>query len=98
MPPRKPKPAGAKAKAAPEDDDADLDAVLDAAIRANEAVAGSPAALRLVEYTCGGCGAGQPPLKCGGCAVVRYCGEQCQKAHWSVHKARCRELKVEATA
>ncbi len=26
---------------------------------------------------------------CGGCGVVRYCGEQCQRAHWKAHKRWC---------
>ncbi len=39
-------------------------------------------------------GEGALPLKqCGGCRAVRYCGAECQKAHWrDGHKAECKEL------
>jgi ankyrin repeat protein len=37
-----------------------------------------------------GC-AGAGRKKCTGCKQVRYCGEQCQLAHWPVHKAECKE-------
>jgi ankyrin repeat protein len=35
--------------------------------------------------------------KCTGCKRARYCGQQCQLAHWPAHKAECKqraELKV----
>ncbi len=37
---------------------------------------------------------GALPLKqCGGCRAVRYCGAECQRAHWREgHKAECKEL------
>ena len=47
---------------------------------------------------CGGCGGVDAKKKCGGCGVERYCGEQCQRAHWPTHKARCHELKTEEAA
>ena len=28
--------------------------------------------------------------RCTGCGVVAYCGRECQKAHWKVHKLQCR--------
>jgi hypothetical protein len=28
-------------------------------------------------------------FKCGICHKVRYCSRECQKAHWSLHKAKC---------
>jgi ankyrin repeat protein len=34
--------------------------------------------------------------KCAGCLVVFYCGRPCQLAHWSVHKAECRETMLRA--
>ncbi len=39
---------------------------------------------------------GELPLKqCGGCRAVRYCGAECQGAHWrEVHKAECRALRA----
>jgi hypothetical protein len=36
-----------------------------------------------------GCG-GSGIKKCTGCKQVRYCGQQCQLAHWSLHKADCK--------
>jgi hypothetical protein len=35
-----------------------------------------------------GC-AGAGLKKCTGCKQVRYCGQQCQLAHWAAHKADC---------
>jgi ankyrin repeat protein len=29
--------------------------------------------------------------KCTGCKQARYCGKQCQLAHWPAHKAKCKE-------
>jgi ankyrin repeat protein len=36
-----------------------------------------------------GC-AGAGIKKCTGCKQARYCGQQCQLAHWSAHKAECK--------
>jgi hypothetical protein len=36
--------------------------------------------------------AGQPGVRlqmCSRCKLVRYCGPQCQRAHWRAHKAQC---------
>jgi hypothetical protein len=43
---------------------------------------------------CAACGAraGQPGVRlqmCSRCKQVRYCGPQCQRAHWRAHKAEC---------
>jgi hypothetical protein len=43
---------------------------------------------------CAACGAraGQPGVRlqmCSRCKRVRYCGPQCQRAHWRAHKAQC---------
>ncbi len=41
---------------------------------------------------------GALPLKqCGGCRAVRYCGADCQRAHWRAgHKADCKLMVAEA--
>ena len=31
--------------------------------------------------------------KCGGCGKAQYCGKECQKQHWKVHKAFCQSSK-----
>jgi len=31
--------------------------------------------------------------KCGGCEKVRYCNQECQKAHWIEHKPICEMFK-----
>jgi hypothetical protein len=37
-------------------------------------------------------------MKCTGCKQARYCGEQCQLAHWKAHKADCKRWSAEAKA
>jgi hypothetical protein len=37
-------------------------------------------------------------MRCTACKQVRYCGQPCQRAHWKVHKADCRRLRVEFDA
>jgi hypothetical protein len=34
--------------------------------------------------------AGAGIKKCTGCKEVRYCGQECQLAHWPAHKADCK--------
>jgi hypothetical protein len=34
-------------------------------------------------------------LQCSRCTLVRYCGKDCQKAHWPVHKSACKAWRVE---
>ncbi len=48
-----------------------------------------------VQLCCHGCQQSFPlaaPRKCSQCSAVRYCGTECQKAHWKAHKKACREL------
>ena len=30
---------------------------------------------------------------CAKCRAVRYCGRECQKAHWGEHKGVCKDVK-----
>jgi hypothetical protein len=64
------------------------DEQLEATIMAMEAERQSAA------NACAACGAraGQPGVRlqvCSRCKRVRYCGPQCQRAHWQAHKAQC---------
>jgi hypothetical protein len=34
-------------------------------------------------------------LRCTACQQVRYCGQQCQQAHWKAHKADCKRRRAE---
>lgn len=41
---------------------------------------------------CASCGAACKTLKaCGRCMVVRYCNQDCQRAHWKDHKGQCKK-------
>ena len=40
-------------------------------------------------------GAVKDKFNCGGCHKVAYCGRECQKADWKVHKTWCRSLQKE---
>jgi hypothetical protein len=41
--------------------------------------------------SCSGCGRlGHRLSLCRGCGTAVYCGRQCQKSHWALHKASCR--------
>ncbi len=43
----------------------------------------------------GECEGALPLKQCGGCRAVRYCGADCQRAHWREgHKAECKVLAV----
>ncbi|THW92890.1 hypothetical protein D6C91_04300 [Aureobasidium pullulans] len=54
---------------------------------------------------CTNCGGTAPNSHCAGChqapsidgtlhASVQYCGRECQKAHWSVHRKECKNLQA----
>lgn len=33
-------------------------------------------------------------MKCAGCDFVRYCGKECQRLAWKIHRPECRRLKA----
>jgi len=35
-----------------------------------------------------------PATPCSGCTSVSYCGKECQKKDWKLHKAKCKTYKV----
>jgi hypothetical protein len=46
----------------------------------------------LLRHVCSGCGAEDAQerfKKCARCMVARYCGAECQRAHWKAHKKTC---------
>jgi hypothetical protein len=46
--------------------------------------------------TCAACGRSGADLKrCGGCRLVMYCGADCQRADWTVHKEVCKMARAE---
>uniref|UniRef100_A0A6T1N434 MYND-type domain-containing protein n=1 Tax=Alexandrium monilatum TaxID=311494 RepID=A0A6T1N434_9DINO len=42
-----------------------------------------------VVEACAGCAADTPPHLCSRCRGVAYCGPDCQRRHWPVHKSAC---------
>lgn len=42
-----------------------------------------------VTEACVGCGKDAPPNLCSRCRCIAYCGPECQRAHWPLHKAGC---------
>ncbi|KAK5122415.1 hypothetical protein LTR85_003999 [Meristemomyces frigidus] len=54
---------------------------------------GASSADRLLCAHCQGHG----KLACKGCLLVLYCGADCQKAHWGVHKADCKSPLIKDT-
>lgn len=45
---------------------------------------------------CAACGASQPPVRCGRCKAVFFCGPACQRTAWPVHKHECQPKNEEA--
>ena len=41
---------------------------------------------------------GEKLVRCAACSQVRYCGRQCQQAHWPSHKAACLQSRKLALA
>jgi len=53
--------------------------------------------------TCASCGAGPAAggttfKKCSRCKSVRYCGRDCQQAHFADHKVECKAVVAERVA
>ena len=48
-------------------------------------------------HGCNGCGKQVAEInllkRCTGCECVTYCGEKCQKRHWSSHRSLCKAIK-----
>ena len=47
-------------------------------------------------FSCGQCGTSGTDIKlrrCARCHFQTYCGENCQKAHWSLHKLNCKVVE-----
>ncbi|KAF3445707.1 hypothetical protein FNV43_RR10883 [Rhamnella rubrinervis] len=45
-----------------------------------------------IEWRCDGCFSSSNLKKCSGCQVVWYCGSQCQKSEWKLHRLECGAL------
>ena len=43
-------------------------------------------------HMCAGCQAISHLRKCEACGVARYCGRDCQRAHWKSHREACRAV------
>jgi len=43
-----------------------------------------------METSCAFCHRERAAKRCTRCKAVRYCGPECQKKHWQVHRASCR--------
>jgi hypothetical protein len=50
----------------------------------------SPRVVLPIAQVCAACGAPEADKACRGCGV-RYCGKECQRSHWAMHKAECAE-------
>lgn len=64
---------------------------------AREQGIGSKEKQRVALNTCGNCGMEEKALAqfpgCSVCKKTYYCGKECQKAHWKIHKNDCCEKK-----
>ena len=45
-----------------------------------------------------GCAVAIALERCAGCHATRYCGVECQKAHWRAHKPACKEAQAARAA
>jgi hypothetical protein len=51
----------------------------------------------VIECSSPGC-SGAGLLRCTACEQARYCGQQCQRAHWKAHKTDCKRLRANLEA
>jgi hypothetical protein len=43
--------------------------------------------------SCAHCGKPGAVKICSACETARYCDEDCQRAHWALHKGPCKETR-----
>jgi hypothetical protein len=48
-----------------------------------------------IESQCSACGEENAGRRCSRCKEEIYCGTECQKIHWPVHKKICRPAKTD---
>ena len=64
-----------------------------ATVAATASVAASAGPEAAATTACAACSAADAPLMCAGCRGARYCGPECQKRDWRVHKAACKQRR-----
>ena len=62
-------------------------------LQAEEALATLGCAHLACTKCAGASEAGNKGRRCGGCHLVRYCGEACRDADWARHRRQCRQLQ-----
>ena len=77
--------------------DTDIKSMIMAPVKMGQQGIDSKEKQRVALNTCGNCGIEEKALRqfpgCSGCKKVHYCGKDCQKAHWKVHKKECHVKK-----
>nr|XP_022292674.1 uncharacterized protein LOC111103591 isoform X2 [Crassostrea virginica] len=50
-----------------------------------------------MDDACCTCGTPKNTMKCSKCRMVSYCGQRCQKLHWSSHRKHCKQKSDQLT-